>query len=54
MLCLTTKRIRFQDFDLNWVDIPADTQIYVDIAEAIAFYNDMHFAISKDEYTPMS
>lgn len=50
MHAITTKLITFINFDCERVSIPKGEQIYVDLKEGIAFYNDMLFDIDKSEY----
>jgi len=55
MLCMILKPMRFKDFDDKWVNLDAETIIYVDQAEGIAynFELDIHFTIDRNEYTVM-
>lgn len=55
MLCMLLKTIRFKDFDEQWVTLEAETVIYVDQTESIAyeFERDLHFTVERNEYTVM-
>lgn len=50
MLVVTKLDISFQDFDNNFVRIPAGTSVVVDEGEGIAYYNGNHFTIEPSEY----
>jgi hypothetical protein len=51
MIVVLTKLVRFMDFDGEWVILPTNTELYVDVQEGIALWGDLHFYISKDEYS---
>jgi hypothetical protein len=54
MKALLIKTIKMQDLEKQWVIIPLDTEIYVDVIEGIAFYKDLHFYIERDEYITLN
>jgi hypothetical protein len=51
MLVILVKTIKFLNFDRKEIVIPADTEVYVDQTESIAYASGYHFDISRDEYT---
>lgn len=55
MLCMLLKTIRFKDFEDQLIIIDADSVVYVDTLEGIAYCpeRDIHFTIEKIEYTTM-
>jgi hypothetical protein len=54
MRAITIKSISFRNFNKQLINIPVDTEIYIDLAESIAFYKGMHFYISREEYITMN
>ena len=54
MKAILIKPIKMQDFDKQYITIPEDSEIYVDVIEGIAFYNGIHFYIDKSEYSTMN
>lgn len=50
MLVILIKTIEFVDFDDKQIVIPANTEVFIDTQEGIAFHNDYHFDIDSDEY----
>lgn len=54
MLAITTKDIKFEDFDEQWVVIKEGTDIYVDPEEGIAYAEGYHFDIEKHEYSVLN
>lgn len=54
MNCILTKVVKFRSLYNNaWIVLEVDTIVYVDIQEGIAYCNENHFTIERDEYLVM-